>query len=162
MKRNSLMKRDTLIIAAVLAAISIVILGGSVACTWAIAHGASMKWRILFRLFCHGIPRRCLTIWGVPMPICARCTAIYIGALTGIVGAWLLPWMSERAARFVMYAAATPLAIDGLTQLTTLRESTNMLRLMTGAIGGIGFALWALTAVQRHVSAAPESLRSSS
>lgn len=156
------MKRDTLIVAAVLAAIAMAILGGSVACSWAIAHGASMKWRYLFRLFCHGIPKRCLTLWGVPMPICARCTAIYVGALAGIVAARVLPWMSERTARYVMYAAATPLGIDGLTQLTTLRESTNALRMATGLIGGIGFALWALTAVQRYVRAAPGSLRSSS
>jgi uncharacterized membrane protein len=155
-------KRDTRIVAAVLAAIAVAILGGSVVCSWAIAHGASMQWRLLFRLFCHGIPRRCLTLWNVPMPICARCTAIYGGALFGIVAARVLPWMSERAARYVMYAAATPLGIDGLTQLTTLRESTNTLRLATGVIGGIGFAVWALTAVQRHVPAAPESVRSSS
>jgi uncharacterized membrane protein len=156
------LKRDTLIVGAVIAAIAVAILGASVACTWAIAHGASMQWRLLFRIFCHGIPRRCLTLWGVPMPICARCTAIYGGALLGLALMRLMPWMSERTARFVMYAAATPLGIDGLTQLTTLRESTNTLRLITGVIGGIGFALWALAAVERHVPAAAESVRSSS
>jgi uncharacterized membrane protein len=155
-------KRDTLIVAGVIAAICVVILGGSVLCSWAIAHGASMKWRLLFRLFCHGIPRRCLTLWNVPMPICARCTAIYGGALAGLVLMRLLPAMSERAARIAMAIAATPLAIDGLTQLTTLRESTNTLRLITGVLGGIGFALWALTAVERHVPSAAESARSSS
>lgn len=144
------MKRDTLIVAGVLAAICIVILGGSVLCTWKIAHGASMQWRLLFRLFCHGIPRRCLTLWNVPMPICARCTAIYCGSLAGLMAMRFLPAMSERAARILMTIAATPLAIDGLTQLTTLRESTNTLRLITGVLGGIGFALWALTAVERH------------
>lgn len=156
------MKRDTLIVGAVIASIAIVILGGSFLCTWAIAHGASAQWRYLFRLFCHGIPSRCLTLWNVPMPICARCTAIYGGALAGIVLLRILPAMSERAARFVMYAAATPLGIDGLTQLTSLRESTNTLRIVTGVIGGIGFTLWALTAVERHVSPAAESVRSSS
>lgn len=162
MKRNSLIKRDTLIVGAVIAAIAIVILGGSVLCTWAIAHGAPMHLRLLFRLFCHGIPNRCLTLWNVPMPICARCTAIYAGALAGLVLMPMLPAMSERAARFLMYAAATPLGIDGLTQLTTLRESTNTLRIATGIIGGIGFTLWALTAVERHVPPAAESVRSSS
>ena len=37
-----------------------------------------------------------------------------------------------------------PLGIDGLTQLTTLRESTNTLRIVTGVLAGIAFALWAL------------------
>ncbi len=156
------MRRDTLIVGAVIAAIAVAILGGSVLCTWAIAHGAPMQWRLLFRLFCHGIPSRCLTLWNVPMPICARCTAIYGGALAGLVLTRLLPAMSERAARIVMMAAATPLAIDGLTQLSTLRESTNTLRIVTGILGGIGFALWALTAVERNAPNATESVRSSS
>ena len=156
------MKRDTLIVGGVLAAICLAILGGSVFCAWEIAHGASMQWRLLFRLFCHGIPRRCLTLWNVPMPICARCTAIYGGALAGLILMRVLPAMSERAARIAMCIAATPMAIDGLTQLTTLRESTNTLRLVTGVLGGIGFALWALTAVERHTASAAESVRSSS
>lgn len=156
------MKRDTLIVGAVIAAIALAILGASVVCTWAVAHGASAQWRILFRLFCHGIPRRCLELWGTPMPICARCTAIYGGALAGLVLVRLLPAVSERAARMAMFAAATPLGIDGLTQLTTLRESTNELRIATGLAAGIGFAFWAVTAVERHVRSAAESLRSSS
>ena len=156
------MKRDTLIVGAVIAAIAVAILGGSVVCTWAIAHGASMQWRVLFRLFCHGIPSRCLTLWNVPMPICARCTAIYGGLLAGIVLMRLLPAIGERAARIAMFAAAAPLGIDGLTQLTTLRESTNALRIATGLAAGIGFALWALTAVERHVPSAAESARTSS
>ena len=156
------MKRDTLIVGAVIAAIAFAILGGSVVCTWAVAHGASAQWRILFRLFCHGIPNRCLALWGTKMPICARCTAIYGGALAGLILMPLLPAMSERAARIAMFIAATPLAIDGLTQLTTLRESTNALRVATGLAAGIGFALWALTAVERHVRPAAESLPSSS
>jgi uncharacterized membrane protein len=155
-------KRDTLIVGAVIAAIAVAILGGSVVCTWAIAHGASMQWRVLFRLFCHGIPSRCLTLWSVPMPICARCTAIYGGLLAGIVLMPVLPAIRERAARIAMFAAATPLGIDGLTQLTTLRESTNALRIATGLAAGIGFALWALTAVERHVPSAAESARTSS
>jgi uncharacterized membrane protein len=155
-------KRDTLIVGAVIAAVAVAILGSSVVCTWAIAHGASMQWRVLFRLFCHGIPSRCLTLWNVPMPICARCTAIYGGLLGGIVLMRLLPAIGERAARIAMFAAATPLGIDGLTQLTTLRESTNPLRIATGLAAGIGFALWALTAVERHVPSAAESVRTSS
>ena len=51
----------------------------------AIAHGASMRWRLAFRLFCHGIPDRCIDLWGVPMPICARCTAIYAGLAVSLL-----------------------------------------------------------------------------
>lgn len=145
------MKRDSAIVATLLAAIAAVILSASVVCTWAIAHGASMRWRLAFRLFCHGIPDRCVDLWGVPMPICARCTAIYLGLGASFVVFWLLPRMSELAARVMLMIAVTPLAIDGVTQLVRLRVSTNPLRMATGLAAGIAFGFWAITAVESHV-----------
>jgi uncharacterized membrane protein len=145
------LKRDTAIVAATLAAIATAILSLSVACTWAVAHGASMRWRMAFRLFCHGIPERCFDLWGVPMPICARCTAIYVGLALSLAAFWLLPRMTELAARMTLLVAVVPLAADGLTQLVRLRESTNALRSATGVLAGIAFGLWALTAVESHV-----------
>ena len=145
------MKRDSAIVAAMLAAIATVILSASLICTWAIAHGASMRWRLAFRLFCHGIPDRCISIWGVPMPICARCAAIYAGLAVSLIIFFVLPRMSELAARVMLMIAVTPLAVDGLTQLARLRQSTNALRMATGVTAGIAFGLWAITAVESHV-----------
>jgi uncharacterized membrane protein len=145
------LKRDTAIVAATLAAIATAILTASLACTWLIAHGASMRWRLPFHLLCHGIPERCLHLWGVPMPICARCTAIYAGMAASLVVFFLLPRMSEFAARVVLFIAVVPLAVDGLTQLARLRQSTNGLRLATGLAAGVAFGLWAITAVESHV-----------
>jgi len=144
-------KRDSAIVAAMLAAIATVILSASLICTWAIAHGASMRWRLAFRLFCHGIPDRCISIWGVPMPICARCAAIYAGLAVSLIIFFVLPRMSELAARVTLMIAVTPLAVDGLTQLARLRQSTNALRMATGVTAGIAFGLWAITAVESHV-----------
>lgn len=154
------MKRNTLFVAATIGVIAAFILGASVFCTWAIAHGASMQWRLLFKLFCHGIPHRCLYLWGVPMPICSRCVAIYCGLLISLLVWPLLPRVSEKAARMTMYVLAMPMAIDGLTQLTTLRESTNPLRIATGLIGGMGFVFWALTTVQTQSRQAAERVDS--
>ena len=142
------MRRDTRIVAAVLGTIAGSILAASTACTWFIGHGASIRWRLLFRIFCHGIPDRCLYVWHVPMPICARCVAIYGGLAAGIAIFWIAPRLNELTARMVMIASAIPLAVEGLTQLAMLRESTNTLRLITGLIAGIAFAFWALTAVE--------------
>ena len=144
------MRRETLIAAAVFAAIPIVILSLSVGCTWAVAHGASPMWRLAFRVLCHGIESRCLTIWNTPMPICARCTAIYIGLFLGLATFILAPWIRERAARWMLLAAMVPMAIDGLTQLARLRESTNSLRLATGAAVGLTFGYWVLSAIERR------------
>ncbi|HSY49023.1 MAG TPA: DUF2085 domain-containing protein [Thermoanaerobaculia bacterium] len=144
------MKRDTKIVAATLVAISGAILSASVACTALIAHGASMRWRLLFRVFCHGIPERCLILWNVPMPICARCTAIYAGLLISFAAFLILPRMREGVARIVLYAALVPMAIDGVSQLARLRLSTNPLRIETGLLAGVAFGVWALSAIENH------------
>jgi len=136
-----------------LAGISSLILGASVACSWLIAHGWPMESRLLFRLICHGIPSRCLLLFGVPMPICARCTAIYAGLITGTLLFHLFPRMNEMAARVIAIAAALPMALDGGTQLIRLRESTNELRVATGLVAGMALALWLLTAARTSLAA---------
>jgi uncharacterized membrane protein len=144
------MRRDTKIVAAFVSAVPVVILGAASICSWAIAHGASPKWRLLFRAMCHGIERRCLLMFGVPMPICARCTGIYIGLFVGIAAFVLYPVVEERLLRIVMYAAAVPMAIDGITQGLRLRESTNPVRLTTGFAAAFMFGLWALSAIESY------------
>ena len=150
------MKRDTRIVMGFVAAIPATILSASALCSWVIAHGASMRWRLLFRLLCHGIPTRCETLFGVPLPICARCEGIYMGMLAGLVAAMAMfllrsgAWMRERTIRPLALFAVLPVAIDGLSQLTGLRESTNPLRIATGLIAGFAFGLWVLSAVERR------------
>jgi len=145
------MKRNTGIVAATIALLASSILAASAFCTWAIANGASMRWRLMFRAFCHGIPQRCLQLWNVPMPISARCTAIYAGLLAGIVLFLILPRLQAHIARRILAFAAVPMFIDGITQLATLRESSNLLRIETGLLAGAAFAFWALSEVESHV-----------
>ena len=97
--------------------------------------------RHMFRLylFCHGIPDRCFTIRGHPFPICARCT----GLLIGMVAGFLVPatgYVAPIVAIGCALLLVAPLLVDGLTQLAGLRHSTNCLRIVTGAIGGLGVA----------------------
>lgn len=152
------MKRDTKIVLAFIAAIPTAILGASALCTWAIAQGASMQWRMLFRLMCHGRIERSLELFDVPMPICARCAGIYLGMLFGILAFPAVLRLRERVMRVVAFVAVTPLAIDGLTQLSGLRESTNELRIVTGVIAGFAFGLWILSAVERREDASSQIL----
>lgn len=144
------MRPETRIAAPIFAAIPLAMLSLSTLVTWRIAHGASALWRLPFRFFCHQIPARCLTLWDVPMPLCARCVAIYAGLFAGLLSWFLLPYLSERVMRMAMFVAATPLAIDGITQAMRLRESTNPLRLATGLLAGVGFGLWVLSALERR------------
>lgn len=152
------MSRDTKIVAAVVAAIPAVILSVSALCAWAVAHGASDAWRLPFRFICHGLPARSLALFGTTMPICARCVGIYVGLAAGLIAFAAMPWVSERVMRLVAFAAVTPLALDGFTQLFGLRESTNPLRLATGLAAGLAFGIWILSAIERRDERASPAL----
>jgi uncharacterized membrane protein len=144
------MKRDARIAAIALGSASAGVLSAALLCTWAVAEGASMRWRLPFRALCHGIIARCLILWGAPMPICARCSAIYAGLVIGsLLFAATWRWIEPRAMRALLLVAALPIAVDGITQAFRLRESTNTLRLATGFPVAVMFALWLLATIER-------------
>jgi uncharacterized membrane protein len=140
--------RDTRITALCLAALALIPLIASASATIAIAHGASPMLRLPFKLMCHGIAHRCLTISGTPMPICARCVGIYGGFLAGLILFPILKGANERVMRILLAVAALAMFLDGVTQAIGLRESTNPLRLATGLTVGAAFGLWALVAIE--------------
>jgi len=153
--------RDTRITALCLAAMALLILGSSTSVTIAIAHGAPSFLRLPFKLMCHGIPHRCLTIFDTPMPICARCFGIYAGFLLGLIAFPVVLKTADSgqrtagphprllsAVRCLLSIAAIPILADGLTQAIGLRESTNPLRMATGLTIGAAFGLWALTSIE--------------
>ena len=142
------MSRDTRITALCLAALALIPLIASASATIAIAHGASPMLRLPFKLMCHGIAHRCLTIAGTPMPICARCVGIYGGFLAGLILFPILKGANERVMRILLAVAAMAMFLDGVTQAIGLRESTNPLRLATGLTVGAAFGLWALIAIE--------------
>ena len=78
---------------------------------------------------------------GYKLPVCSRDVAIYLAML---LGALVLPFVrrvesDSWPSKWLLVAACVPIAIDGFTQLVGLRESSNFLRQVTGAI--VGFAL---------------------
>jgi uncharacterized membrane protein len=87
------------------------------------------------------------------MPICARCTGIYLGLLAGVAAFRLIPVLRERVMRMVAFVAIVPLGLDGVTQLLGFRESVNPLRVTTGVIAGLAFGLWILSAVEHREDA---------
>jgi uncharacterized membrane protein len=143
------MTRNALICGIAFILIAASTLTAAAAASYAIAHGASPRVvRFPFHFICHGIPHRCFVLFGQPMPICARCTGVYFGIMGGVVLFGLLPFLRRRVLPSV-YAVAliVPLFIDGVSQATGLRESTNPLRLTTGIIAGLAI-LWAMTRIQ--------------
>ena len=131
--------------AALLALAVGIVPAAALAATAARAAGAPAWVELPFRLVCHGIDARSLTVAGAIMPICARCFALYLGGLAGIAAFFLLRPRALSLAWLVL--ALAPMAIDGLTQAIGLRESTNALRVLTGAVAGSVAMTWLLSRV---------------
>ena len=98
---------------------------------------------------CHQITSHSFTFGGRPLPLCARCTGTFLGALTGLLGQTVI-LRRERAADFPPYAVLALLisfsavwAADGLNSYLALMgapyayEPMNTIRLLTGALNGL-------------------------
>jgi uncharacterized membrane protein len=144
------MTRESRLVAIFLAAASLTVLASAVLVTHALADGAPEQWRLPFRLVCHGMVERAFSLGGVGMPICARCTAIWVGLFAGAAAFPLVRRAVGVMPLGALLVLVVPLAVDGATQAIGLRESTNLLRGMTGLIAGTAFAIWALAAIDRN------------
>jgi uncharacterized membrane protein len=83
---------------------------------------------------CHRMPERSFAWRGRQFPVCARCTGILLG--------WACyPAFLFGLAALPLWAALAlnlPVLVDGGTQAMGWRTSTNLLRLVTGLLGGVG------------------------
>ncbi len=129
-----------------LAALTGVLLGVWIAAT---PPGLLGKADAIGYAICHRIPERSLHVHDRPMPMCARCTGIYLGATAGLIvlarrgrlraGRW--PRLRLIAA---LMGAGALYGIDGLNSYLTmfpgytpLYTPHNTLRLLTGASFGL-------------------------
>jgi len=85
-----------------------------------LAIAAAFTYR-LGGVVCHQDPARSFTVAGIPVPVCARCTGLYTGAVLGTLVA--LPWMFRRrstlsfgAVRLVLVTCAIPTAFLWLAE----------------------------------------------
>lgn len=105
---------------------------------------------------CHRIDSHSFLIAGRQLPLCARCSGTYLGALAGVV--ILLARGRGRANRFparrflpILALFMLTWAVDGLNSYLTffpglphLYEPQNLLRLITGSLEGLVIAAFVL------------------
>ncbi len=101
------------------------------------------------RGICHQYPSHSFFVAGKQLPLCARCTGIYLGALLGLAGFFLLG--RQRAAGFppvpilaILVGFIGIMALDGINSMLAdipnvphLYEPQNWLRLVTGTFHGL-------------------------
>lgn len=81
---------------------------------------------------------------GYAFPVCSRDVAIYLSALlSGALLFFLKKTDGDEVPHPIWFILALiPIGLDGGTQLIGLRESTNSLRILTGAIAGFAFSFY--------------------
>ncbi len=95
---------------------------------------------------CHQLPERSLFGGGVQVPVCARDEGLYVGFLVAFLLIWLLhrpkrPRELPGAAGLVVCAVFLgSMVVDGVTSYAGLRETTNVIRLLTGTMAGYSLA----------------------
>ncbi|PKO21776.1 MAG: hypothetical protein CVU38_12950 [Chloroflexi bacterium HGW-Chloroflexi-1] len=116
---------------------------------------------------CHRISERTFIFAGRPLPLCARCSGTYLGALAGLIV--LILRGRGRAAdlpgrRYLAVFAGFVLlwAVDGLNSYLTffpglppLYQPHNILRLATGTLEGLAIAAFLLPILNLSLWAAP-------
>ena len=95
----------------------------------------------VFDYICHRKPERSFFYKGRQFPVCARCTGFYITGIASIILINFYPVPYSLTTLLIGIILLIPCAIDGFTQLFEMRESNNMLRFITGLLGGVGIIL---------------------
>ena len=98
---------------------------------------------------CHRIGSRSFYLGRRPLPLCARCTGIYLGALMGMAALALLGrtragGLPRRGVLVILFGFVAVMGVDGVNSYLTffpslphLYEPQNWLRLTTGMLDGI-------------------------
>ena len=123
---------------------------------WFTPEGVLGKADAIGYALCHRIAGRSFSINGRPLPLCARCSGLYLGALlamgtaaaVGRARAWGLPPWRVAAALLVFVGI---MGVDGINSYMTffrglphLYEPQNWLRLTTGMFAGLTIGLFVL------------------
>ncbi len=83
---------------------------------------------------CHQLPERSFFIKGKQFPVCARCTGCFIGYAIGF-----FVYTKISFPIYVCVFLCSIMLIDWLIQYVGLRKSTNIRRLITGILCGVGY-----------------------
>lgn len=101
---------------------------------------------------CAQIPSHSFYIFGHQLGLCARNLSIYSSMFIGSLIFALSKKRMPGIPWWIWVLMIIPIAWDGLTQMFGLRESTWMLRVITGSLFGFGNVWFALPLMQKSLT----------
>jgi uncharacterized membrane protein len=109
--------------------------------TSSLVAGLSAGGYAIGSVICHQRPERSFHLWGAQLPVCARCTGVYVGAALAAIAPALR--RVERPA-LLLFAGAAPAGMTLVYEWTTGITPSNIARAATGVLVG-----WAVMAILR-------------
>jgi uncharacterized membrane protein len=106
---------------------------------------------------CHQLDERSLFLNRNQMPFCARDVGIFIGLVVGMA---IVLFLSPKFYWLALIIMVLPILADGGIQLTGIWESNNILRLITGGLGGGAVAYFLGHVADHYLAAAPTRVSS--
>jgi uncharacterized membrane protein len=99
---------------------------------------------------CHQLPERSFHLWGAQLPVCARCTGIYVGG--AVAAMTTLDSRAKPYARRILLLAALPTAASLIYEWTTAQMPANAIRALAGLPLGAAVAWVVMSAAQPEVN----------
>jgi uncharacterized membrane protein len=102
-------------------------------------------------IVCHQRPERSFAIAGHALPVCARCTGLYVSAVIGgLLALVLAPRRIDRdQARWLLALAALPTAVTWLAEMAGLAHPSNVVRAVAAlSLGAV--AAWLVVATMAN------------
>jgi len=108
----------------------------------------------VFSPVCHQIDGRSLTVFGMPLGVCTRCSAVYFGFLAGVLLYPLLRSVSRPAypPRWIIALAVLPMLMDVFAGWTGLHVVSGTTRLFSGGFFGLIIPFVVLPALTEAVN----------
>ncbi|MBN2542044.1 DUF2085 domain-containing protein [bacterium] len=106
----------------------------------------------LFKPTCHQEPARSYFIFGKQLPVCARCTGIYVGMfIGGILFAIFRKKVRKPLPLIAFIILILPLWIDGLGQTFKFWNTGNLFRTLTGLVCSIAVVFFVYPYIDERV-----------
>ena len=122
-----------------------------------LAHGATLPVLLIYQagsLICHQLPDRSFHLAGVQMPVCARCTGLYVSGALGACAALMGSQTQVRGVRWWLAIAAAPTVLSVAGEWAGLVHPSDIARALLGFPLGAMCGWWIVRALRSQVPGA--------